>query len=142
MTYQLQETGDSGLNISFYSDLDTVNEVVREALNFLEKNHAVFDRFAFKLGLFEGLVNAVKHGNSFNPALKVNFYLEICTWGVKVIITDEGPGFDWHKRLKRSKRSACSVSGRGMILLQEFKCHPEYNEKGNELSMFFAAQEA
>lgn len=140
MTYHMQET-DSVLKISFASDLDTVNEVVGEALKFLERNKASYDRFAFKLGLFEGLVNAVKHGNLSNPDLKVDFLIEMCTGGIKVKVTDEGPGFDWHKRFRHSKRSSRAVSGRGMILLQEFQCHPEYNEKGNELSMFFAAQE-
>ena len=55
---------------------------------------------------------------------------------VKVVITDEGPGFDAAKIPSKGDPSALALEGgRGLILIQAFMDEVHFNERGNQISM-------
>jgi len=134
-TYDMTEAQRS-LSIVFSADLDLVPQAVKDSCAFLSSRSCVVDVFAFKLALFEGLTNAVKHGCRADSSKSVRLLIEAPGSSVKVAISDDGDGFDWRSLLSNdSLVSPESDSGRGIFLLKSYNCHPSYNEKGNVLTI-------
>ncbi len=50
--------------------------------------------FAVKLALEESLNNAIRHGNGLDPAKTVRVDYTVDSQRVKIIVTDQGNGFD------------------------------------------------
>lgn len=134
--YSAVESGAS-LSVVFNSDLELVAGVVADALAFVLRKTSRFEQFTFKLALFESLVNAVKHGGRSNPERKVKLSLAVKPDRIEIVIDDGGKGFDWRKQMRREESPAdvAKPSGRGLFLLRSYNCHPDYNEKGNVLSL-------
>jgi len=134
-TYDMTEAQRS-LSIVFSSDLDLVPQAVKDSCAFLASHASSIDAFAFKLALFEGLTNAVKHGCRSDSSKIVRLLVEVPGACVNVTISDDGEGFDWRSLLSNdSLVSPESDSGRGIFLLKSYNCHPSYNEKGNVLTI-------
>lgn len=94
------------------------------------------DRFAIQLGLEEGLMNAIKHGNLGDSAKFVDLKVEITPEEVYIRIVDEGCGFSSaavpDPALKGNRRRD---SGRGVALIRGFMDWVQYNDCGNQLEM-------
>jgi serine/threonine-protein kinase RsbW len=90
------------------------------------------DRFAVRLALEEGLINAVKHGNHDDPAKRVSLRFRVTPESIVAEIEDEGMGFDPSQvpdplapeNLERS-------SGRGLLLMRAYMTWVHYNDHGN-----------
>jgi serine/threonine-protein kinase RsbW len=94
------------------------------------------DVFAVRMSLEEAVVNAIKHGNQFNPEKLVRIDCRIAPTEFRVDIEDEGAGFD-----------PCSVpdctadenldkpSGRGLHLMKHFMTRIEYRKDGKRVLM-------
>lgn len=94
------------------------------------------DEFCIRLALEEGLTNAMKHGNNFDPKKKVRVTSAINDGISTIVIEDEGPGFvpdavpdpTTNENLGRP-------SGRGVLLIRSFMDSVSYNERGNRVTM-------
>ena len=92
------------------------------------------DIFAIHLAAEEALVNAAMHGNRFDPAKQVHVECQVSNDLVRLVVTDEGEGFDsanvpdctLAERLE-------SPNGRGVMLMRSFMTRVEYNPKGNSV---------
>ena len=92
------------------------------------------DIFAIHLAAEEALVNAAMHGNRFDPAKQVHVECQVSNDLVRLVVTDEGEGFDsanvpdctLAERLE-------SPNGRGVMLMRSFMTRVEYNPKGNRV---------
>ena len=94
------------------------------------------DLFNIKLSLEESLVNAVKYGNKNDPALYVDFSLEIKGDLLIVRIKDQGPGFDFENVLDpTSEENLERTSGRGIFLIRSLMDKVEYSEGGSRITM-------
>jgi len=65
------------------------------------------------LALREALINAVKHGNHFNPEASVHLSLYLSPGEIKIDVSDEGSGFDLsdsHSSIRR-QRAGCYELG-------------------------------
>ena len=101
------------------------------------------DVFAVDLALEEAIVNAMKHGNQYDPATSVQIAYRVNGQRVDVYIKDQGPGFDMEdlpdplapENLERP-------SGRGVMLIKHYMTHVEYSPKGNEVKMTRLRKEA
>jgi serine/threonine-protein kinase RsbW len=92
--------------------------------------------FAVRMSLEEAVVNAIKHGNQFDPGKMVHIECRITPTKIWVDIEDEGAGFD-----------PCSVpdctadenldkpSGRGLHLMRHYMTHIEYRKDGKRVVM-------
>jgi len=142
------------LDITTYSNLVTnylfnANLISRETK---EKLH---------VALLELLINAIEHGNctisydektawlesnrdimelirqkNADPGIrakKVYFSYTISQESSRIIIKDEGAGFDWRSRLA-SKPDQPGLHGMGMTMASLYVENLSYNEKGNEVS--------
>ena len=94
------------------------------------------DQFAIKLALEEGLNNAIKHGNAYDPAKTVQVTFAVTPQQVDISITDEGQGFD----PARVPDPTCDENlekpcGRGIMLMRAYMDEVHYNPCGNQVRM-------
>lgn len=122
------------MKIVFQSDLDMLEKVVSEAVSFIKSHNLQIDMFAFRLALHEGLSNAVKHGNKQIKELNITLDISVDSANLKIRIEDSGEGFNW-KNIPESVHDFSQPNGRGIILLKAYGYMPEFNEKGNCITM-------
>lgn len=92
--------------------------------------------FAIKLGLEEAIVNAIKHGNKFDPAKKVFIQAEISPTEARITVEDEGPGFDrCAVPDPRADANLEKCSGRGILLIESYMTGVEWSNRGRRLTM-------
>lgn len=120
------------------------------------------DRMRIQVALEEALLNSIVHGNLevssrlrelegdiFEIAInerkqlepfrnrRVTLIAEYTHTEAKFIIRDEGPGFDVEKVRNPTEDDAIALaSGRGILLMRSFMDEIEFNDKGNEVSMW------
>ncbi|OGV37257.1 MAG: hypothetical protein A2020_14435 [Lentisphaerae bacterium GWF2_45_14] len=122
------------MQIVFPSDLNMLEKIVSEAVSFIKSHNLQIDIFAFRLALHEGLSNAVKHGNKLVKELKTKLAISLEGGVMKIRIEDSGDGFNW-KGLPESTGDFSRPSGRGIHLLKAYGYVPDYNEKGNVVTL-------
>ena len=92
------------------------------------------DVFGVRLALEEALVNAIKHGNRMDPDKSVQIDWTLSEAGVRVVIEDEGEGFDVNDVPDPTDdENLDKPGGRGIMLMRSFMSVVEYNESGNRL---------
>ena len=122
-------------SVSIASETSPGREVQDRIISVLE-NRAYSDRdvFGVRLALEEALVNAIKHGNGMDPAKQVQIDCRFDDDGVRIVIEDEGPGFDVTSVPDpTAEENLDKPGGRGIMLMRSFMSHIEYNELGNRL---------
>ena len=92
--------------------------------------------FAIKLALEEGLTNAIRHGNRFDPDKQIHVTFEIDSNRVVITITDQGDGFDpggipdptLDENLEKP-------AGRGIMLMRAYMDEVCFSQRGTRLKM-------
>lgn len=92
--------------------------------------------FGVHLAMEEALVNAIKHGNRYDDAKRVEVVCKLSSEKFYLKISDEGDGF----RLEEvpdctHDENLEKASGRGIMLMRNFMSRVEYNEAGNCVTM-------
>lgn len=125
----------SQFEITIPSDTAQGHEVQERILSMLEeRSFGDKDLFGVKLALEEAIVNAIKHGNGMDPSKSVYVNCEIDDNRVRIIIEDEGPGFDPRDVPDPTDdENLDKPSGRGLMLMRAFMTSIEYNERGNRV---------
>ena len=125
-------------DVEIFSDsTDAVRPLLDEILNTLMttgwENKLVF---GVHLSMEEALVNAVKHGNKYDPAKKVHVRVGISSNLFRAEIADEGDGFDPAKLPDPTDPDYLDKpNGRGVMLMRNFMTKVEYNPKCNAVFM-------
>jgi serine/threonine-protein kinase RsbW len=86
----------------------------------------------------EATVNAVLHGNHYNPAKRVTVSFETAPNALTIVVCDEGAGLDPATVPDPlSPENLLKQSGRGIFLIRSFmdEVHFRSNSPGTELSM-------
>ena len=105
------------------------------------ESHAYPDaaRFALRLALEEAVVNGFKHGNKGVPTPRVDVGFRISDREVTIRICDHGPGFKPEcVPDPTSPENIERPGGRGVMLMKAFMTRVEYNESGNQITMYYA----
>lgn len=119
------------------TDLGAVRETEREVLGLLRDQGYDDDQvFAVRLAFEEALVNAMKHGNGFDPNLSVHVAYRVTPERVEIRVADEGGGFTpgtvpdptQDENLERP-------CGRGIMLMRCYMDEVSFSPRGNEVSM-------
>lgn len=116
---------------------DSGSPLLREVLHQLEThNWPEHDVFGVHLAFEEALVNAIKHGNRFDPAKKVHVRCRMNFEVVQIEIADEGKGFDPNLVPDPTDPEHIEApNGRGIMLMRSFMTKVEYNAAGNAVFM-------
>lgn len=99
-------------------------------------SYSTRDIFAMRLSLEEGITNAIRHGNKLSPDKSVTVFCEIDELRMRVVVTDEGDGFEPDAvpdpTLEEFIERPC---GRGLMLMRAYLNICEYSEGGRRLTM-------
>lgn len=94
------------------------------------------DIFAVHLAVEEAFINAIRHGNKFDPAKKVTIEYLIGSDKVEIFMADQGKGFD--PKLVPDPRLGENLykpGGRGLFLINSYMDIVKFNERGNRVHM-------
>lgn len=112
----------SRVELTLESTLDSVDRAEEAAVNFARS--AGFDEDdQSKIGMAvrESMVNAVYHGNKYDPAKTVGLRLEMQGHKLVITITDQGAGFDLASVPNPlAEENLLKASGRGIFLIRTF----------------------
>lgn len=94
------------------------------------------DQFGIRLAVEEALVNAIKHGNQLQPDKQVRVQCKLSNERFWIDITDQGSGFNPQSLPDpTAPENLDRPSGRGVLLMQSFMSHVEFNDIGNRVIM-------
>lgn len=94
------------------------------------------DVFGIHLAAEEAIVNAIKHGNAYNPEKNVQIEMNVGADRVSLRVTDEGPGFDpLDVPDPTEDENLENESGRGVMLIKAYMTDVRYNDRGNSVFM-------
>lgn len=127
---QLNRKANS-LSLKLKSSFQSIEEATREVELFLHGD-AEFDL----LPLREMLTNAIEHGNRFDPCKEVFLKVTETDRYVKIIVQDQGEGFNWQDILgKNLDPESLEERGRGIYLARMSSDFLSYNNKGNRVTI-------
>jgi len=89
------------------------------------------DLFDLKLILDEAIINAMEHGNKWDPGKNILIKINLAENGIQVEIKDEGNGFDYFHEYKKP---ALDKRGRGLFLMKQM-CKIEWIDCGNIITI-------
>lgn len=88
-----------------------------------------------QLLLDEALVNAMEHGNKWDPRKKIKIKIITQCSSIQIEIKDEGQGFNYKRRIRELKNSPpLRERGRGLQMIRGL-CQTEWIAKDNTLKL-------
>ena len=123
-----------GFALEMDTRLENVDRCVERIRTFLEERNESSHLFSLSLLAREALNNAMIHGNRLDPLKTVRFRLLTRAGGFDLEIEDDGPGFDWQKRIQ-ARSGAEEVSGRGHEIFCNYAKAVRYNPEGNSMTL-------
>ncbi len=121
------------------STLESVNHAEETALKFAMKSGFSEEEVQrISMAVREGVVNAVLHGNKYDPNKKVRISFENCGGTIEIRISDEGSGLDSSNLPDPlAPENLLKTSGRGIFLMRAFmdEVHVHNLDPGTEIIM-------
>jgi serine/threonine-protein kinase RsbW len=119
------------------SDMTAVREIQTEIEEGLQRfGFEESEAFSIKMAVEEAVVNAIKHGNQFDPAKTVTVRYSIDLDVFQVSVTDQGPGFDPEDvpdpTAPENLERPC---GRGLLLMRYYMNEVNIQDGGNTIVM-------
>jgi serine/threonine-protein kinase RsbW len=96
------------------------------------------ERFRVTMAVHEAAINAVLHGNDYNPALQIDVSMENTGSKLVFIIADQGKGFDPdHLPDPSAPENLLRGTGRGIFLIRSLmdEVHFRHLNPGTELTL-------
>jgi serine/threonine-protein kinase RsbW len=121
----------------YISSTDEVAAILDTVIREMElAEYGKTDTFRVRLCLEEAAVNAVKHGHRHDPEKKARISWTITPTEVKLVVEDEGPGFNVEEVLDpRLPENLDRPSGRGLLLIRAYMTWVRFSRRGNRISM-------
>jgi serine/threonine-protein kinase RsbW len=125
------------MRFTIASDFACSREVQQKVMAEVEqRSYCDAARFAIKLALEEAIVNAIKHGNQLDPAKKVFIEASVSDDETRLVIEDEGEGFDRTSVPDpRDPENLLKVSGRGILLIESYMHEVKWSNHGRRITM-------
>jgi len=90
------------------------------------------------IAVTEAVNNAIGHGNQHNADLKIDVAVGDSSETFCFRIKDEGVGFDYHNLPDpTAPENILKENGRGIFLMKNLADEVEFNESGNEVTIYF-----
>ncbi len=121
------------------SDVKNISTVENLIDEIVEKNNISSEIYGKALlAVIECVNNAIIHGNKSDISKDVTIKYDITDKELIFNISDQGPGFDFHSLPDPTlPENILKVSGRGIFLMKNLSDKLEFNDLGNEISIFF-----
>lgn len=88
------------------------------------------------VALDEAFVNAIKHGNKYDPNKLIRVLADVSPAEARFTIEDEGEGFDVNNIPNPlDPENLFKTSGRGVLFIHNIMDEVTYNARGNQLTM-------
>jgi serine/threonine-protein kinase RsbW len=121
------------LNLAVQSRVELIDYVCERVASFLHKlNFGEDDIYAIDLSLREAAVNAMKHGNGFDPALQVSVSIEVSDADCTIRIADSGKN---KKAVLKSQAGLLAPNGRGLLMMRTLMNSVEFVRSGDGLEV-------
>jgi serine/threonine-protein kinase RsbW len=92
--------------------------------------------FAIKLSVEEALINAIKHGNRYDPKKKVRIEATITPAQAEITIEDEGAGFNRAAVPDpRADENLHRLHGRGILLMEAYMSEVQWTRGGRRVRL-------
>jgi serine/threonine-protein kinase RsbW len=129
--------GDSPLSFTIPSDFSAGRDVQKRILdNVTRLGYNSQCQFAIKLALEEALINAIKHGNRFDPKKKVRIEAKVSPKQLEVTIEDEGVGFRRGTIPDPTlEENLEKCSGRGILLMEAYMNSVRWTRGGRRVKL-------
>lgn len=129
---------DSELHLEFESRMAALPTQVRAIASFVQKT-GFFEEERLNLALVvkEALANAIEHGNKGDPGQKVRVSVVPEQHELIVRVGDDGEGFPALGVMQKQRRDPEGKRGRGLMLIEQYADRVEFNERGNEIDIYF-----
>ena len=89
-----------------------------------------------KVAITEAITNAMEHGNKWNEAKVVVVEATASPRELKVVVTDQGEGFDASRLPDPTSAEQLSHHrGRGVFLMRSFMDEVRFNDRGNQVTL-------
>jgi serine/threonine-protein kinase RsbW len=130
---------DNRVSYTLDSTLDTVNSAEATASDMATKaGFADEDVMKISMAVREAAVNAVLHGNAYDPGKKVTLNFETTGSDLVITIRDQGKGIDLNAIPDPlAPENLLKTSGRGIFLIRSFMDEVEINpsQAGTEIKL-------
>ena len=121
------------------STLDSVNKAEETAESLAQKaGFTEDDRHKIAMSVREAAVNAVLHGNSYDPGKKITVAYEMTSEKMSIVITDQGVGLNEQTLPDPlAEDNILKSSGRGIFLIRSFmdEVHIRDLHPGTEITL-------
>ena len=135
----MADSTTSRVNFTLDSTLDSVTKLEEAATHFAQKAGFHEDEVPnITMAVREAAVNAVLHGNSYDPAKKMTAAFEATPSSLIIRISDQGPGLDPDTLPDPlAPENILRGSGRGIFLIKAFmdEVHFRQLHPGTELTL-------
>ncbi len=135
----MEKPGAKKLEFALSSTMDSVAEIEAAAEKLAADAGIDEDaRFGFTMAVREAAVNAVLHGNEYDPAKKVRASFENTGKSLVISIADQGPGLDPDKIPDPlAPENLLRGTGRGIFLIRSFmdEVHFRQIHPGTEVTL-------
>ena len=116
------------------SDFNELVAIEKKIINFL--SGCVKEANMIKMAIHEMIINAIEHGNQFSEDKIVTIDITVTDNYCRVVITDQGSGFDHHSRMsKKLYRQENQERGRGIVITAKIVDEIFYNQAGNQVCL-------
>lgn len=121
---------------SLFSPKDVAPAVLAVLAAMVNQGDPEKEVFGTSLATEEAIVNALKHGNQYDPAKCVRVRYRVDAERVFVQVADEGNGFD-RERVPDplAAENLERASGRGLLLMRSFMTWVRFNRRGNIVTL-------
>ena len=130
---------ESSISLRISSEKGLVEKALTSCKRFL-KRHRVVQTEDITIVLRELADNAIRHGNQNDPDAIVSCSVVHLGGGrFKVVVEDEGPGFDYNAVRMSLPEDPRRLARRGYVLVKSLSERLEFNECGNCVTAYVVA---
>lgn len=138
-TYQVSESEAGRLSLTLSSTMESVGQVEAAADKLAcQAGLDEDERFHVTMAVREAALNAVLHGNEYDPAKQINVTLENTGKSLVFTVTDQGKGLDPQTLPDPlAPENLLRSTGRGIFLIRSFmdEVHFRQTHPGTELTL-------
>lgn len=120
----------------FPTEKNTNNGIVNSIITEMNKysGRLLMPEESLRLILDEAIINAMEHGNRWNREKMITVTIEKASSSLKVIISDEGDGFQFSRDFQQEQPSPMRERGRGIHLIK-YLCSAEWQDNGATVNL-------